>query len=141
MTDVPTQAIKQTKPAPAPVKQVRLKLAYIDLWSAVKVSVLVALVLAIVIFVTSLAVFLILEQTGILESLAGIISDILGEGGGPILALMELSQVLALALVAAVINFVAFTVLGSLSALIYNAIAKITGGYLVGFTTTETAKE
>ncbi len=136
MSDVPTQAMKQTKPAPAPVKQVRLKLAYIDLWSAVKVSALVAVVLSIAIFITSLAIFVILEQTGILDSLAGIVSDILGEGGGPILALLEFSQVLALSLVVAVINLVAFTVLGSLSALIYNAIAKITGGYLVGFTTT-----
>jgi hypothetical protein len=135
MTDVPTQAMKQTKPATAPVKQVRLKLAYIDLWSAVKVSALIALALSIIIFVATMAVFAIFDQTGILDSLEGIIADILGEGGGSILALLQFSQVLALSLVAAVINLVAFTVLGSLSALIYNAIAKITGGYLVGFTT------
>jgi hypothetical protein len=136
MSDVPTEAMKQTKPAPAPVKQVRLKLAYVDLWSAVKVSALIALVLSIMIFVATLVVFVILNQTGILDSLSGIIADVLGEGGGGILALLEFSQVLALSLVAAVINLVSFTVLGSLSALIYNAIARITGGYLVGFTTT-----
>jgi len=136
MSDVPTEAMKQTKPAPAPVKQVRLKLAYVDLWSAVKVSALIALVLSIMIFVATLVVFVILSQTGILDSLSGIIADVLGEGGGGILALLEFSQVLALSLVAAVINLVSFTVLGSLSALIYNAIARITGGYLVGFTTT-----
>lgn len=136
MSNIPTQAMKQTKPAPAPVKQVRLKLAYIDLWSAVKVSALIALVLSLIIFVSTLAVFGILSQTGILGSIEGIVADILGDGGGGILALLQFSQVLALSLVASVINLVAFTVLGSLSALIYNAIAKITGGYLVGFTTT-----
>jgi hypothetical protein len=136
MSDVPTEAMKQTKPAPAPVKQVRLKLAYVDLWSAVKMSALIALVLSIVIFVSTLVIFAILNQTGILDSLSGIIADVLGDGGGGILALLEFSQVLALSLVAAVINLVSFTVLGSLSALIYNAIARITGGYLVGFTTT-----
>jgi hypothetical protein len=136
MSDVPTEAMKQTKPAPAPVKQVRLKLAYVDLWSAVKMSALIALVLSIVIFVATLVIFAILNQTGILDSLSGIIADVLGDGGGGILALLEFSQVLALSLVAAVINLVSFTVLGSLSALIYNAIARITGGYLVGFTTT-----
>jgi len=136
MSDVPTEAMKQTKPAPAPVKQVRLKLAYVDLWSAVKMSALIALMLSIVIFVATLVIFAILNQTGILDSLSGIIADVLGDGGGGILALLEFSQVLALSLVAAVINLVSFTVLGSLSALIYNAIARITGGYLVGFTTT-----
>lgn len=136
MSNIPTQAMKQTKPAPAPVKQVRLKLAYIDLWSAVKVSALIALVLSLIIFVSTLAVFGIFSQTGILGSIEGIVADILGDGGGGILALLQFSQVLALSLVASVINLVAFTVLGSLSALIYNAIAKITGGYLVGFTTT-----
>jgi hypothetical protein len=135
MSEVPTQAMKQSKPAPPPVKQVRLKLAYIDLWSAVKVSALIALALSIIIFVATLAVFAIFEQTGILGSIEGIVSDILGDGGGAILALLQFSQVLALSLVAAVINLVAFTVLGSLAALIYNAIARITGGYLVGFTT------
>lgn len=136
MTDTPTEAMTQGKPAPAPVKQVRLKLAYIDLWSAVKVSAVVAVVLSLIIFVSQLAIFGILSQTGIVGSLEGIIGDVLGEGGGGILALLDFSQVLALSLVGAVINLVAFTVLGSLSALIYNAIARITGGYLVGFTTT-----
>lgn len=135
MSDVPTQAMKQSKPAAAPVKQVRLKLAYIDLWSAVKVSALIALTLSVIIFVATLVLFTILSQTGIVGSLEGIVSDVLGEGGGGVLALLQFSQVLALSLVAAVINLVSFTVLGSLSALIYNAIAKITGGYLVGFTT------
>lgn len=135
MSDVPTQAMKQSKPAPAPVKQVRLKLAYIDLWSSVKVSALLALVLAITIFVATLAAWAILSVTGILGSIEGIVSDVLGEGGAAILALLQFSQVLALSLVAAVINLVSFTVLGSLAALIYNAIARITGGYLIGFTT------
>ena len=135
MSDVPTQAMKQSKPAPAPVKQVRLKLAYIDLWSSVKVSALLALVLAITIFVATLAAWAILSVTGILGSIEGIVSDVLGEGGAAILSLLQFSQVLALSLVAAVINLVSFTVLGSLTALIYNAIARITGGYLVGFTT------
>lgn len=135
MSDVPTQAMKQSKPASAPVKQVRLKLAYIDLWSSVKVSALLALVLAITIFVATLAAWAILSATGILGSIEGIVSDVLGEGGAAILSLLQFSQVLALSLVAAVINLVSFTVLGSLTALIYNAIARITGGYLVGFTT------
>jgi Transmembrane domain of unknown function (DUF3566). len=74
-----------------------------------------------------------LNATGILGALQGVITDILGEGAGGILALLEFGQVFALSLVSAVINLVSITVLGSLGALIYNAIARLTGGYLLGF--------
>jgi len=133
VTDAKTQNMRQSKPAPAPVKQVRLKLVYIDLWSAVKVSALVALVVSIAVLILNISVWAILNATGILGALQGVITDILGEGAGGILALLEFSQVFALSLVSAVINLVSITVLGSLGALIYNGIAKLTGGYLLGF--------
>jgi len=133
VSDAPEPSMRQSKPAPAPVKQVRLRLVYIDLWSAVKVSAMVAVVVSIAVLVLNMAVWAILNATGILGALEGVISDILGEGAGGILALLEFSQVFALSLVSAVINLVSITVLGSLGALIYNAIAKLTGGYLVGF--------
>ena len=133
MSDAPEPSMRQSKPAAAPVKQVRLRLVYIDLWSAVKVSAMVAVVVSIAVLVLNIAVWAILNATGILGALEGVISDILGEGAGGILALLEFSQVFALSLVSAVINLVSITVLGSLGALIYNAIAKLTGGYLVGF--------
>ena len=133
MSDAPEPSMRQSKPAPAPVKQVRLRLVYIDLWSAVKVSAMVAVVVSIAVLVLNIAVWAILNATGILGALEGVISDILGEGASGILALLEFSQVFALSLVSAVINLVSITVLGSLGALIYNAIAKLTGGYLVGF--------
>jgi len=133
VSDAPEPSMRQSKPAPAPVKQVRLRLVYIDLWSAVKVSAMVAVVVSIAVLVLNIAVWAILNATGILGALEGVISDILGEGASGILALLEFSQVFALSLVSAVINLVSITVLGSLGALIYNAIAKLTGGYLVGF--------
>jgi hypothetical protein len=47
---------------------------------------------------------------------------------GALLALLEFSQVLAAGVSGGLINLVAFTVLGSLGAvLIYNAIARVTG--------------
>lgn len=133
MSDNAAPRIRQSKPAPAPVKQVRLRLVYIDLWSAVKVSAMVAVVVAIAGLVLNISVWAILNATGILGALQGVISDILGEGAGGILALLEFSQVFALSLVSAVINLVSITVLGSLGSLIYNGIARITGGYLLGF--------
>ena len=62
--------------------------------------------------------------------------DILGDGGGAILALLSFGQVTLLAFVGALINLVSLTVLGSLGAVLYNAIARLTGGLTVGFTNT-----
>lgn len=133
MTDTPAPDMRQTKPKPAPVKQVRLKLVYVDLWSAVKVSSLVAVVTSASLLVMNLVVWAILSATGILGALQGVVSDVLGEGGSAIIALTEFSQVFALSLVSFVINLVSITVLGSLGSLVYNLIARLTGGLLVGF--------
>lgn len=133
MTTPEADPLRQSKPKPAPVKQVRLKLAYVDLWSAVKVSALVAAVVSVSLLVLNLLSWAILNGTGILGAVQGIVSDVLGEGGAAIIALTEFSQVFALSMVSFVINLVSITVLGSLGTLVYNLIARLTGGLLVGF--------
>jgi hypothetical protein len=136
MTDQPGEQ-KQPRPRKPPAsaaKQVRLNLVYIDLWSAVKVSALVALAISISVFVMVLLTWFLLSVVGVVGALEGVIGDILGDGGGSLLALLEFGQVLLLAAVGALINLVSLTVLGSLSAVLYNAIARLTGGLTVGFT-------
>ena len=125
--------IRQSKPVAAPVKQVRLKLVYVDLWSAVKVSAVTAVVVSLSGIVLTLTLWGILRVTGILGAIEAIMLDILGEGAGGILALLQFSQVFALSLISAVINLVSITVLGSLGSLVYNLIARLTGGLMVGF--------
>ncbi|MFZ2963776.1 MAG: DUF3566 domain-containing protein, partial [Rhodoglobus sp.] len=61
------------------VKQVRLKLVYIDFWSAVKLSFLVAVSLGIVLIVASILVWIVLNSTGIFSDLDDILRDILGD--------------------------------------------------------------
>lgn len=135
MTDPQDTATRRVPKAPtAPVKQVRLNLVYIDLWQAVKVSALIAVALSISIFVAVVLTWLLLATVGVIGALDGVLGDILGEGGGAIRALLEFDQVLLLGAVGALINLVAFTVLGSLSAVLYNVIARVTGGYTFGFT-------
>lgn len=132
---VDTATKRMSKAPSGPVKQVRLNLVYIDLWQAVKVSALVAVALSISIFVTVLLTWFLLAAVGVIGAVDGVLGDILGEGGGGIRALLEFDQVLLLAAVGALINLVAITVLGSLSAVLYNVIARITGGLTLGFTT------
>jgi hypothetical protein len=130
-TEAPTR-----KASAATAKQVRLNLVYIDLWSAVKVSAMVAVAISVAVFLTVILSWLLLSAIGVIGALEGVIGDILGDGGGGILALLEFGQVLLLAFVGALINVVSLTVLGSVGAVLYNAIARYTGGLTVGFTNT-----
>ena len=135
MTTLETEAFAR-KSSVATAKQVRLNLVYIDLWSAVKVSAMVALAISVAVFLTVILSWFLLSSVGVIGALEGVIGDILGDGGGGILALLQLEQVIVLAGVGALINVLSLTVLGSVGAVLYNAIARFTGGLTVGFTNT-----
>jgi hypothetical protein len=135
MTTPETEAFTR-KSSVATAKQVRLNLVYIDLWSAVKVSAMVALAISVAVFLTVILSWFLLSSVGVIGALEGVIGDILGDGGGGILALLQLEQVIVLAGVGALINVLSLTVLGSVGAVMYNAIARFTGGLTVGFTNT-----
>ena len=138
MSEIPIvqpESRKASSLSPA-VKQVRLNLVYVDVWSAVKLSSLVSLAVSITVFLSVILSWLLLNTVGVIGALEGIVGDILGDGGGAILALLSFGQVTLLAFVGALINLVSLTVLGSLGAVLYNAIARLTGGLTVGFTNT-----
>ncbi len=113
-------------------KQVRLRLVYVDFWSAVKLSFLGAVALAIVTMVSFFLIFLVLQATGLLthaDEIIGAITDNSVRGA----AVAGLPQVMAFAAVVSILNLIVFTVLGAVVAGIYNVAVKVTGGLLVGF--------
>lgn len=113
-------------------KQVRLRLVYVDFWSAVKLSFLGAVALAIVTMVSFFLIFLVLQATGILtqaDEIVGAITD----NSVRISEVAGLPQVMAFAAVVSILNLIVFTVLGAVVAGIYNVAVKVTGGLLVGF--------
>jgi hypothetical protein len=134
MTDTPTSRMKTERSSAPAAKQVRLNLVYIDLWAAVKVSALVSAAISISVFLVVLLSWVLLSSVGVIGAVEGVVGDVLGEGGGAILALLSFEQVALLGLVGGLINMVSLTVLGSLSAILYNVIARLTGGLTVGFT-------
>lgn len=115
-------------------KQVRLKLVYIDFWSAIKLSFLVTVTLGIVLVVVTFLVWTVLNSLGIFADLDKTLGDILGEGTYRLVETFSLPQVMLFALVVALLNMVAGTILGAIGALLYNFSVKLTGGLLVGFT-------
>ena len=114
-------------------KQVRLRLVYIDFWSAVKLSFLAAVALAIVTVVSFFLVYLIVQTTGLIGRVDEFFQSF-SDGGISITAFVGLPQVMAFAAIVAILNLVVVTVLGAVIAGIYNLAVKVTGGLLVGFT-------
>jgi len=114
-------------------KQVRLRLVYIDFWSAVKLSFLAAIALAIVTVVSFFLVYMIVSTTGIIAKSDEFFST-LTDGAASLNDFIGLPQVMAFAAVVAILNLIVVTVLGAVVAGIYNLAVKITGGLLVGFT-------
>src|SRR4051812_14167331 len=113
-------------------KQVRLRLVYVDFWSAVKLSFLGAVALAIVTMVSFFLIYLVLQATGILtqaDEFIGTITD----NSVRVSEVAGLPQVMAFAAVVSILNLIVFTVLGAVIAGIYNVAVKVTGGLLVGF--------
>ncbi|KAA9106292.1 DUF3566 domain-containing protein [Microbacterium rhizomatis] len=114
-------------------KQVRLRLVYIDFWSAVKLSFLAAVAVAIVTVVTFFLVYTVIQTTGLVDKVDEFFQSF-SDGGVSIQTFIGLPQVMAFAAIVAILNLIVITVLGAVLAGIYNLAVKVTGGLLVGFT-------
>jgi len=115
-------------------KQVRLKLVYVDFWSAVKLSFLVAVSLGIVLVVASILVWIVLNSTGIFGNLDNVLKDILGDPEFSVASSFSLGQVALFSFIVAILNVVVITALGAIASMLYNFSVRLTGGLLVGFT-------
>jgi len=132
MSSVAEKLARKTNRRP-PAKQVRLRLVYIDFWSAVKLSFLVAVCLAVISIVATFLIWTVLNSTDIFNQLNSLVRDIAGTGGD-LSSILSLGNVMGFAVVSALLNLVVTTALGAIIAVLYNLSVKITGGILVGFT-------
>lgn len=123
---------KKSAKSPA-AKQIRLKLVYVDFWSAVKLSFLMGLTIAIITIVVTYLVYTVLSQTGVFDKLNGLVRDVAGAEAVNLNTIISLPQVMGFAIVVAILNTIVSTALGAIVAMLYNLSVKITGGLLVGF--------
>ncbi len=114
-------------------KQVRLRLVYIDFWSAVKLSFLAGVAVAIVTVVTYFLIYTVIQTTGLIDKVDQFFKSF-SDGGTSITTIVGLPQVMAFAAIVAILNLIVITVLGAVVAGVYNLAVKVTGGLLVGFT-------
>jgi Transmembrane domain of unknown function (DUF3566) len=115
-------------------KQVRLKLVYIDFWSAVKLSFLVAVSLAVVLIVSTFLIYVVLQSTGVFDSLDKFFREVLNDDKFSIAKSYSLVSVVLFAFVIGVLNIVVISALGAITSILYNFTVRLTGGLLVGFT-------
>ena len=118
----------------AATKQVRLKLVYIDFWSAVKLSFLLMVTLGIIFVVVNLLVWVVLDTTHIFNNINGLLREILNQADFDVTSVYSLPNVGLFSFVVAVLNVMVGTALGAITALLYNFSVRISGGLLVGFT-------
>jgi hypothetical protein len=118
----------------ADVKQVRLKLVYIDFMSAVKLSFLLGVAQFIVVVVGSFLLYLVFVQTGIFDTANSVAGDVLGGDAVNVNDIVSIGRVLGAAAAIGFLNMIVITVLGAIMAVLYNAAAKIVGGFTLGFT-------
>jgi hypothetical protein len=128
------EKLQRKSQRPVATKQVRLKLVYVDFWSTVKLSALVAVSLGIVLVVASILVYLVLQSTGVFTSLDNILKDILSEDEFSISGTFSLGAVALFSVIVALLNIVVGTALGAITSILYNLSVRLTGGLLVGFT-------
>jgi len=115
-------------------KQVRLKLVYVDFWSAVKLSFLIWIVLGIILVVASIFIWLVLDVTGIFTKIDELLQEVLNQPTFSVKDVVSLPTVGLFSFIVAILDVVIGTVLGAIVALLYNFSVRITGGLLVGFT-------
>jgi hypothetical protein len=104
------------------VKPVNLKLVKISFWSAVKTGFVINIAAGIGLVIAVTAVFFVLSALGATALLKDIGLDV------------SLPAVMATALSVALFTIIVGTVLAGVWALIFNIVARITGGISVGFT-------
>ena len=132
-TSVAKKITSKTRRKPA-AKEVRLKLVYIDFWSAVKFSFLISVCLAVVGFIATILMFIVLTQTGVFASLNELFMDIVSGDDFNLSNMLGLPQVAGFALVVAILNIIVGTALGAVCSIVYNQIVRVLGGFQLGFT-------
>lgn len=130
------EKLQRKAPRQAGTKQVRLKLVYVDFWSVVKISFLVSICAGIILVVASALVWLVLQSTQLFGGIDSLLQDVLDDPSFTVLDMFGFGQVLMFAIIVAALNVVVGTALGAIASVLYNLIAKVTGGVLVGFTNT-----
>ncbi|WP_370891359.1 DUF3566 domain-containing protein [Janibacter sp. GXQ6167] len=117
--------------AERPSRRVKLMVARVDPWSAMKVGFLLSVALGIAMVVMTAVLWSLMAAMGVFDAINDLTGQIVGEGAGAsfdVLDFMGFGRVVSLSVVVAVIDVFLMTALATLSAFLYNTIASLVGG-------------
>ncbi|WP_223691974.1 DUF3566 domain-containing protein [Leifsonia poae] len=114
-------------------KQVTMRLVYIDFWSSLKLSFLVAIVVAALTMLISFLGWTVLDKTGLVDTVSTLLTDIAGSKGSALVSGLTFSSVMTFALVIALLQLIVVTALGAIFAALFNLASRVTGGAKVRF--------
>ena len=114
--------------------QVELSLVRIGVWSAVKAGLFITIAAGIATMAGFFTLWLVVGQLGLLTSLNTLLGAVFGEGVLDIEQQLSLPRVMSFATAVSLFNILVGTTLAALYAMIFNVIARITGGVAVSFT-------
>lgn len=110
-------------------RRARLYVSRFDPWSVTKAAFILSLAIGIVLVVAVTFVWFILDRTGVIESLSGTITDVVGSTSGlDLITSLGFWQVIGATLIVASVEIVLISALAGLFTILYNLTVGITGG-------------
>ncbi len=110
-------------------RRARLYVSRLDPWSVTKAAFILSLAIGIVLVVAVTAVWFILDRTGVIASLSGTVTDVVGSTSGlDLITSLGFGQVIGATLVLASVEIVLVSALAGLFTILYNLTVGITGG-------------
>lgn len=110
-------------------RRARLYVSRFDPWSVTKAAFILSLAIGIILVVAVTMVWFILDRTGVIESLSGTITDVVGSTSGlDLITSLGFWQVIGATLIVASVEIVLISALAGLFTILYNLTVGITGG-------------
>ncbi|CAB4930991.1 unannotated protein [freshwater metagenome] len=129
-TSISTEPRSRQRAATVAPRHARLFVTRLDPWSVAKVSFMLSLALAVMILIAVAAMWWVLTYTGVFDSLARNLDEIIGSGSTTfdLVALLSFPRVMGVALLVSALEIVLMSIMGGLLAMLYNITVGITGG-------------
>ncbi|MFD2675084.1 DUF3566 domain-containing protein [Gulosibacter bifidus] len=120
-------------------KQVRLRLVQVDVWSVVKMAFWIALFCGLATIVAFILGWVVLANTGVLDSINALLNDVTGGGENKknsvsVEQFINFGSVALFGAVCGVLQIIVYTALAAVGAFVYNLLVRVTGGLVFGFT-------
>lgn len=114
-------------------KRAVMRLVYIDFWSALKMSFLISLVLAVIIVALTLLIWSVLQKVGLVSAVSTLLESVAGAQGAALVAGLTFANVMTFTLVVALLEMIVVSALGAIVAALFNLATNVVGGWKVTF--------